>query len=62
MKRCKFCEKLLNDKEETAVHGLCYECFHLRRIIWRIGWDKRRVVVMSDPDTEKRISSWLCKS
>ena len=62
MKRCRFCEKVLLEQEETESHGLCHECYHLRRIIWRIGWESRRSDYKSDTPTQKQILSWLCNS
>ena len=58
--KCRFCGKERSEEERRHKHGLCRECFHLRRIIRRIGWHKRRVGVTSDQATGKRILSWLC--
>jgi hypothetical protein len=57
---CRFCEKELLEQERTHRHGLCHECFHLRRMIWREGWQNKRVGVKSSVATERVILSWLC--
>ena len=58
--RCRFCERELSEKENKETHGLCHECFHLRRIIRGIDWHKKRVRSTSDSATKREILSWLC--
>ena len=58
--KCRFCGKERSEQERKHKHGLCHECFHLRRIIWRMDWHKKRAGVSSDQATEKRILLWLC--
>ena len=58
--RCKFCERELSEKEKGETHGLCHECYHLRRIIWGMDWHKKRVRFTSDSAIKREILSWLC--
>jgi hypothetical protein len=58
--RCKFCERELSEKEKGETHGLCHECYHLRRIIWGMDWHKKRVRSTSDLATKREILAWLC--
>ena len=59
---CSFCKRRLSEEEQTIrrnVAGLCHECYHLRRLIRKMNWHKKRVGVSSDLATEKRILSWF---
>ena len=63
--QCSFCERGLTIEEQTTKRnaaGLCHECFYLRRIIWRMGWDNKRAPFVTGDATERWILSWLLGS
>ena len=60
--KCGFCERQLSREEQTTKRnaaGLCHECYYLRRIVWRMGWEETRAPVVTSEATERWILSWF---
>lgn len=55
--RCRFCERMLSEKESKEPHGLCHKCYWPRRILKRAQKAGDRVVLRLRE--EGRLVRWL---